>query len=140
MLFRPYAYRMWYTTPLARRKAEERHKKRLARLHWHVCDFCQNETKYRCQDYHCRGKKKRACSECRRRKKYHHVEPDLFDSVVKARRHFSIMDSSTPDGLIAVHMESSYENGEIVHKYFAMWNDGSRIELTPQEVSAWAGS
>jgi len=92
-------------------------------------------------DYHCRQNKKRLCGVCRRAKKYHYgPEPDLFQSVALAAKALALLRPHKPEDMIAVHMESVYEYGEISHKYWAHWNDGSKTEMTREEINQWATS
>ncbi|SRR6266851_1201276 len=131
-------YRNWTTTPKMIYRAEQMAKRRAARRHYHVCQFCQDDRKYSCTDYHCKNNKKRRCTLCRRNKKYHYVDFDLFSSVATAARNLTLMKPHEPGDLLAVHMESTYEFGSIVHKYFAHWKDGSKTEMNEWEISQWA--
>lgn len=119
---------------------EQRAKKRAARLHYHVCDHCPSDTRYACTDYHCKKNKKRLCGPCRRNKKYKYVDFDLFGSVAMAAKNLALMKKHGPEDLIAVHMESKFEFGDIVHTYWAHWNDGSRTQMTREEIAAWTTS
>lgn len=112
---------------------------RAKRLHYHSCDFCPSDKVYACADYHCQKNKKRTCGPCRRSQKYHYgPDPDLFKSVEAARRHFALIGKHKPEDLIAVHMESHWETEGVVHSYWAFWQDGSKTQMTQEEIAAWA--
>lgn len=122
--------RGWSRGPAARFKAAQREKKRRARRHVHICDFCENEKPWVCCDYHCVENRKRICHDCRRRQKYHIIDPDIFRSVelaAKARK-----------TVIAIHMESTFEDGVIVHRFWNHWSDGTRTLMTLDEVTQWS--
>ena len=130
------AFNRWQN-PRATFRANERAKKRAARLHYHICDGCPYEGKYACCDYHCKKNKKRLCGVCRRNKKYHYIEPDLFESVMNAAKNIR-MKKHKPEDMIAVHMESHFEFGGIVHTFWAMWSDGTKTQMTSEEIAAWS--
>jgi hypothetical protein len=130
-------YRSW-KTPAARYRQEQRMKRRAERLHWHVCDYCVNDAKFACTDYHCKNNKKRVCGVCRREKKYHIIYIDVFESVALAARSHALKKKHIAGELIAVHMEAVYSYGEITHKYWAHWSDGSKTEMSQAEITQWA--
>lgn len=55
-----------------------------------------------------------------------------------AARNCALARKHTAEDLIAVHMESHFEFGAIVHTYWACWKDGSKTQMTQEEIAAWA--
>lgn len=55
-----------------------------------------------------------------------------------AAKNLALANKHKGEAMLAVHMESHFEFGSIVHTYWAMWNDGSKTQMTQEEIAAWS--
>jgi hypothetical protein len=129
---------MAYWTKAQRLRNERRVKRQEALRHYHVCEFCPDDRRYVCYRARCGHKEKKLCSACRYRKKHHRVKPDIFESVAAAALAIAIEKMKSGGRVrVAVHMESSFEFGEVVHRYWSHWSDGTTTEMTNEDVKLW---